>query len=1485
MTTIAPPAKIKASLENYKQNFLDADKEATFSSLFTALVELEILQRGVLPNNVNKLMEVVTAVAGKALLDDSSGHPKSLLAGSAVIAGRIAEKCASSTVSRLDIDTKRALDRCREVNDERLEALLVLSDFFSEKEQHLTAQTCLFRLAEGYYYGAGTFQPDAPPMWKKAWDVVVLESAIAKECYQDIFHSPNNPWRAVTAIENLSRIAAKKGNTKRVGELSLRLAESALDATIAQEAKQHPTLTKIEKSFVHPHRPIQPFTTPEALKITKESLKNATTDEPLLLELLQTRFALVQEEVSVIDQAQQQHQKAKNCSALGKADKTLEEYKLAVRKDVLAATSQTDPLQQVIVGLRDQYFEHQQKEDNILRTRQASACLQQGITRFRDRARWLSVKGNQGSVWKEVQGFLEPLSRSFQQRSGWNASSDDRSKSIDTFLACCSKEKAQLVETTACICCVTEWMEASSSTPLSQLQFNRDVLLWFAATAKHSADQAARQDQKNAMVTSTVGADQRRWMMLEGYSAAAQAWVVVRESAPFKGLRGYVQAAIARGESPAEVGLGYLDCMLAWNGMFSEPWTYCTLPQARSLIRRAKEDLTNNEWGRKVSSQEECFVALAEADVEGFAFAGGLLQVAKSCCSQVLKIAERLPQDMIRGLFLAKARAILVRIQTKEGPAEATEKQAREALDLVSSMNGEIGDKPLGLWKSKSAGVSAISFQIAALRQLVASLLVSNGQESKAEELLRDAANEAPSDPGAAFALGLFLLRRMLFGTAEDEDSKKEALMQLLTAAKLDSSRAGPFALLGFWYEKNGDMKRSVGCYSKALTLDECHPVAGRGLLRLTKQDSATAVVAKAIASGTPYAGWAWRETALKKALVDGDDFLANVSFLRALRCRDISDPKNEPLADFFTDPANPRRPSFDEMAATLADLASCYRRLGRFTAAIRSYHNSIRVWGESVPGVVLCNCAQVELDLGLYDESLESFSSAIDKETDTAIVGWATYGKGIALLALAQRDIKEGKVGSSYRRLRKAIQTCKACTNSSPAFHKLLGDLYSFGATLPSDVFTEDVLQQASFVAKGADCYLEAEKLQARVSNFNEDEQKVLLAGFVTDQGVNKLRLAKLAQQANHNEGSSDEDHIVAAAQQFRRALNINANYAPAWCGLGCSVFQSDPLLSQHAFCRCIELDQQFVDAHGNLSFLYTMRGACVPSDEVSEVLTQLADTPVVWINRALLLERRTQGKETHESSIHQAADAYRAALQVEKDNTAMYGLAVTCRELREQGAVVEGGNLVETYLGGEKAGDLSATTLKGLFMAELGAVHGDIHGSDQIRDALELLQASCNELNSCITEAPAFNSNLVEKIIKSATESPALSEEVTAATSNSYTVSRQIVHNPDRGDLWLSLAKEMVLTGAPSEAVKCSVDKALHILTLQLEKPDASRSGERTQIATDDLSDALAMHYWVYSTQTDDPAVEARPDTSLQKSLLLCPDNTLARKALIQL
>jgi tetratricopeptide (TPR) repeat protein len=582
------------------------------------------------------------------------------------------------------------------------------------------------------------------------------------------------------------------------------------------------------------------------------------------------------------------------------------------------------------------------------------------------------------------------------------------------------------------------------------------------------------------------------------------------------------------------------------------------------------------------------------------------------------------------------------------------------------------------------------------------------------------------------------------------------------------------------------------------------------------------------------------------------------------------------------------------------------------------------------------------ELGLGLAEEAADKFTRAL-KIGGPSTLPIAAYGQGAALLSLAQRDAQDGKAGSAHAYIRRALEGFESSTSAFGCTQKLLGDLYSFGAALPPDVFAEAssesaILDQIVFVRKGEDCYRSAVEYSEKVSD-DDEEAGLLRAALVTDTGANLLLQAQLT--AFHQckgmsyfsmEGKENFPDIKElfdrAVVEFRRALQASPLYSSAWCGLGCAMVSNDPLLAQHAFCRSIQLDNLSPDAYSNLGFLYTAHDSYALSKGVLDALTQVADSPMMWINRALILERNAAGdieKGDHnkaEDAIAQAADAYRAALQVVKHPSAMLGLALTSRVTSSSGAdekkTIEAldsyqarsafqesyGYLLE-HSGTTGGNNASAGVLEGLWNMERGAHSGGTGGDELVdtgkilvKEKLESLAVLYQEFPGCVDgKSGRLDIDLINKCLAGDAMS---SEEVkTSKTPVAMTLARHIVHEPHRGDLWVDLAKVLSkeVSGsdknkAAFESARLAASRAVNILTNQLTHPHHIGSQKTPWVVEQKaLSEAHSLLYWLehmelMSTKKKNDSGEdgvASPNTlDLQRALMICPNNKFAREAL---
>ena len=548
-------------------------------------------------------------------------------------------------------------------------------------------------------------------------------------------------------------------------------------------------------------------------------------------------------------------------------------------------------------------------------------------------------------------------------------------------------------------------------------------------------------------------------------------------------------------------------------------------------------------------------------------------------------------------------------------------------------------------------------------------------------------------------------------------------------------------------------------------------------------------------------------------------------------------------------------------------------------------------------------------MELGLFDEAATKFAIVLDRGNDP-FLPIASYGHGSALLSMAQRDIEDGKAGSAYVHIKRAVEICQSLSKDFGCARKLLGDLYSSSFALPADVFldkednsdpldTQNLLKsQLLFVTIGEQSYRES--VEHQVSD-DEDELRILKSSSICDTGVNILLQAQLRQRmCEESFGGKTElskeslDDCKRAEKEFCEAIELNPLNAAAWCGLGCAVAMNDPILAQHAFSRSLQIDKMLPDPYANVGVLYSDHGKFHASDSVMDALTQVADTPMMWINRAINLERNADkylstDPSLSESNIGRASDAYRASLQVMQHPAAMLGLAATCRleinvkdstsastESRRRESIAQ----MEKYIGKTNSSNVSSVLLSHLMKIEKGILSSRKDwGSD-------IVSASKQSLAASLSDPRSENAGLQLASIKLASQcSPSDSTLPTSASEEkSLSLARQIGMEPNRADLWLCWAKQLTKERSLNPA-RTAVSRAIAILSKELE---LSRGSNARNVNAVQFSEALSLSCWLEKLEglkedvDDESNEEYQQSLNLQRSLMMCPTNQLARAAL---
>ena len=576
-----------------------------------------------------------------------------------------------------------------------------------------------------------------------------------------------------------------------------------------------------------------------------------------------------------------------------------------------------------------------------------------------------------------------------------------------------------------------------------------------------------------------------------------------------------------------------------------------------------------------------------------------------------------------------------------------------------------------------------------------------------------------------------------------------------------------------------------------------------------------------------------------------------------------------------------------------------------------------------------------------------------------------AALGAASCLALLAKRETDDGKFGLSLKHLRRGIELLefhvieKSSDEPLISALKLAGDLYSCGYLLPFSVFLEHpkseclanaLSEKEKFINNGESLYRQNCSILENLSEKGPDHD-LLVSAAHGDLGTSTLLQARVSfQSSKEGSGVGDNTSIYAIArsntgarkllegsvENFTKAIESNELNTQAWCGLGCSIYSIDPMLAQHAFCRALQIDKSLPDAWANLGLLYGEFQCSSHSEEAVNILTQVADTPLMWICRGLLLENDLD--QNREQTLCRAADAYRASLQVTCLPSALLGLSLTCRRT----GVDAGDSKTDDYtisakhLSGKEAFanmclfsdrtsgyDLGASILGGIMDVDNGVevrndgepdVAHDLmregikrvkeHTSIAVKDK-ELIHDKMikNESDLQVKDQPGLPTEELESIsisLETSFQQNVQKESSVSSFQSLSDINKDLRQNPDDGECWLNLAKCILFSvteqSTPSKetlkTVLSAIGRAKYILKNQAIEPvslqnvrthdsnELRKSVPSRPIKAEIISDAFALSSWAEDLVSS--CEESRSSFDVQRALILDPENRYARAKL---
>ncbi|KAF5462290.1 hypothetical protein F2P56_018311 [Juglans regia] len=432
--------------------------------------------------------------------------------------------------------------------------------------------------------------------------------------------------------------------------------------------------------------------------------------------------------------------------------------------------------------------------------------------------------------------------------------------------------------------------------------------------------------------------------------------------------------------------------------------------------------------------------------------------------------------------------------------------------------------------------------------------------EEAVQRRLEESVNASPDDPSLHFELGLLLWEK------EGESEKEKAAEHFVISAKLNPQNAAAFRFLGHYYAHfSVDAKRALKCYQRAVSLNPDDSHSGESLCDLLDnegKESLEVSVCRDASEKSPKAFWAFRRLGYVQ--------LHQNKWSEAVLCLQYAIRGYPTSADLWQ------------------ALGLAYQRLGRFTAAIKSYERAIELDNTNV--FALVESGNIFLTLSSFKKGVEQFRQALEISPQSVS---AQYGLASGLLGLAKECVNLGAFRWGASLLEEASAVAIASTHLAgniSCIWKLHGDIQlayakcfpwtqeSQGLELDAEAFNTSILswtRTCCLAAGSAKCsYQRALHLAPWQPNIYSDI--AITADLI-------LSLDKCS--------GSNLTAWKLSEKMALGALLLEGDNCEFWVALGC--LSGHNALKQHAFIRGLQLDVSLAMGWAYLGKFYRKEGA----------------------------------------------------------------------------------------------------------------------------------------------------------------------------------------------------------------------------------------------------------------------------------------------------
>ncbi|BAU00867.1 hypothetical protein VIGAN_10250300 [Vigna angularis var. angularis] len=427
-------------------------------------------------------------------------------------------------------------------------------------------------------------------------------------------------------------------------------------------------------------------------------------------------------------------------------------------------------------------------------------------------------------------------------------------------------------------------------------------------------------------------------------------------------------------------------------------------------------------------------------------------------------------------------------------------------------------------------------------------------QEEEGAEHLFQRLQESSDDASIHFDIGVFLWEK-------GGEGKEKAAEYFIQSAKLNPKNGLSFKYLGHYYANVSlDIQRAIKCYQRAVVLNPDDSESGETLCNLLDQcgnDSLEVVVCREASEMSPRAFWAFRRLGFlqvhKKKWSE-----AVQSLQHALR-------------------------GYPTCANLWEALGLAYQRLGRFTAAIKSYGRAIELDDTMVFSLV--ESGNISLTLGSFSKGVEQFRQALEISPQCVP---AQYGLSLGLLGLAKDCINLGAYRWGASLLEEASEVARASAyffRNFSCIWKLLADIQlAYARCYPwIDDFLELESNKEAFSASinswRRTCFFAARHAKfsyQRALHLSPWQANIYADIAVTSDLINSLDKGY----------KQDINARMMAERMSMGALLLEGDNYEFWLALGC--LSDHNALNQHALIRALQLNVSLAVAWGYLGKLY---------------------------------------------------------------------------------------------------------------------------------------------------------------------------------------------------------------------------------------------------------------------------------------------------------